>query len=154
MKENFNLEIKKERLKNLTKEQFEVTQLSGTELPFRNEYFDHKEEGLYLDIVSNEVLFSSIDKFDSGCGWPSFYKPIANQSLQFVEDNQFGMRRIEVRSVIADSHLGHVFNEPNQVTNLRYCINSASLKFISKNELAENGLSEYLQLFNIEKKHE
>lgn len=140
--------MKKEDLKIvLTPIQYHVTQENGTERPFQNEYWDHHEEGIYVDIVSGEPLFSSRDKFDSGCGWPSFAKPIAK--LQTILDKSHGMFRTEVRSIEADSHLGHLFTDgPRDLGGLRYCINSASLRFIPKSELKERGYSAYLSLFN------
>lgn len=128
--------------------QYEVTQNNGTEPPFHNEYWNHDEEGIYVDIVSGKPLFSSKDKYDAGCGWPSFTKPI--QDFEIVEniDTTHGMIRTEVRSKTADSHLGHVFNDGPGPTGLRYCINSAALKFIPKRDLEKEGYGKYLQLFN------
>lgn len=128
--------------------QYEVTQNNATEPPFQNEYFDHKEEGIYVDIVSGEPLFSSKDKFDSGCGWPSFTKPLHQSLITEHLDTSFGMRRIEVRSKYADSHLGHVFEDgPIDKGGLRYCINSAALRFIPKEDLEKEGYGEYRVLF-------
>lgn len=125
--------------------QYYVTQENGTEPPFQNEYHDFFEDGIYVDIVTGEVLFSSKDKFESGCGWPSFSKPL-QKNVQYIEDFTHGMHRIEVRS--ASSHLGHVFNDgPSSLGGMRYCINSASIKFIPKNEMKELGYGEYLNLF-------
>ena len=136
-----------ELARTLTREQFTVTQQSGTEPPFRNEFWDHHEAGLYVDIVSGEPLFSSLDKFDSGCGWPSFTKPVAPQVLE-KEDRSHGMRRVEVRSKDADSHLGHVFDDgPREAGGLRYCINSASLRFIPLEQLDAEGYGEFRRLF-------
>lgn len=133
-------------LSHLTPLQFEVTQHSATERPFSNDYDHHFEEGIYVDIVSGEVLFSSLDKFDSGCGWPSFTKPVDPQQVVSKRDISYGMIRIEVRSKEADSHLGHVFDDgPNGLP--RYCINSASLKFIPKDALEEKGYGAYKALF-------
>lgn len=133
-------------LSKLNEIQYNVTQNNGTERPFTGEYNDFFEEGIYVDILSDEVLFSSLDKFKSSCGWPSFSKPIDN--VVEKEDNSHGMRRIEVRSKNADSHLGHVFNDgPLELGGLRYCINSASLKFIPKKDLEKEGFSEYIKLF-------
>tara|TARA_B100001971_G_C18268036_1_gene596568 strand:+ start:144830 stop:145255 length:426 start_codon:yes stop_codon:yes gene_type:complete len=136
------------KLDHLTKLQFEVTQNDATEPPFENEYYLHKEPGIYVDIVSGEPLFSSLDKFDSGCGWPAFAKPIDKDSLQYKDDEKLFVRRTEVRSLKADSHLGHVFNDgPRELGGIRYCINSASLRFVHKDDLEKEGLGEYLKLF-------
>ncbi len=137
---------KKELKGKLTQIQFHVTQENGTEPPFRNEFHDFKEKGIYVDVVSGEPLFSSLDKYDSGCGWPSFTKPIT----EIIEkrDLSHGMMRIEVRSKEADSHLGHVFTDgPKDKGGLRYCINSASLRFIPLEKLKEEGYESYLALF-------
>jgi peptide methionine sulfoxide reductase msrA/msrB len=132
----------------LTPIQYEVTQNSATEPPFRNSFWDHKEEGLYVDIVSGEPLFSSMEKFDSGCGWPSFTKPLLSSNVTEHSDMTHGMIRTEVRSREADSHLGHVFPDgPQDRGGLRYCINSAALRFIPKNELENEGYGAYLKLF-------
>lgn len=129
----------------LTPEQFRVTQQEGTERPGTGEYLGNKEAGLYVDIVSGEPLFASADKFDSGCGWPSFTKPIEPVYVQELVDDSLGMRRTEVRSTNGDSHLGHVFNDgPRDRGGLRYCINSASLKFIPKDSMESEGYAEYL----------
>ncbi|MFJ7647027.1 peptide-methionine (R)-S-oxide reductase MsrB [Lysinibacillus sp. NPDC097279] len=139
---------KEQRLKHLTDMQYYVTQENGTEPPFRNEYDQHFEEGIYVDIVSGKPLFSSHDKFNSGCGWPAFSKPIANEQVTEHFDTSHGMRRVEVRSKDADSHLGHVFPDgPAELGGLRYCINSASLRFIPKGDLEKEGYAEYLSLF-------
>jgi peptide-methionine (R)-S-oxide reductase len=139
---------KEERLKQLTEMQYYVTQQQGTEPPYQNEYDQHFEEGLYVDIVSGKPLFSSKDKFDAGCGWPSFAKPIVTEEVTEHFDTTHGMRRVEVRSKTADSHLGHVFPDgPRELGGLRYCINSASLRFIAKEKLEEEGYGEYLKIF-------
>ncbi|MFO7316589.1 MAG: peptide-methionine (R)-S-oxide reductase MsrB [Bacilli bacterium] len=143
---------KEERLKQLTPMQYYVTQQNGTEPPYQNEYDQHFEEGIYVDIVSGKPLFSSKDKFDAGCGWPSFAKPIDPDEIVEKLDTSYGMRRIEVRSKTADSHLGHVFPDgPRALGGLRYCINSASLRFIPKEKLEEEGYGEYLKLFENDK---
>lgn len=133
--------------KTLSKIQYDVTQKSGTERPFSGEYDNFFEDGIYVDITSGQPLFSSKDKFNSGCGWPAFSKVIENTKLIELRDERFGMHRIEVRSN-ADAHLGHLFNDgPKELGGLRYCINSASLKFIPKDRLKEEGYEEYLKIF-------
>lgn len=140
---------KDELKRKLTPLQFEVTQHSATEPPFRNEYWDNHQEGLYVNVVSGEPLFSSRDKFDSGCGWPSFTKPISEETIEEKTDRTHGMVRVEVRSKTADAHLGHVFEDgPQELGGLRYCINSASLRFIAKDDLEREGYAEFLSLFN------
>ena len=140
--------INKDELKNkLTEIQYKVTQENGTEPPFNNEYFDHFEEGIYVDIISLKPLFISADKFDSGCGWPAFSKPITRDLIKEKADKSFGRIRTEVRSEKSHSHLGHVFCDgPEELGGLRYCINSASLKFIPKDKMIEEGYEDYLIL--------
>ncbi len=138
---------RKELKEKLSRIQFHVTQENGTEPPFKNEFWDNKRDGIYIDIVSGKALFSSKDKYDSGCGWPSFTKPIDEKEVKEKRDMSHGMVRTEVRSIVADSHLGHVFNDGPQPSGLRYCINSAALEFIPKEELEARGYGEYLSLF-------
>lgn len=134
--------------KELTPIQQYVTLHGGTERPFDNEYWDNHEDGIYVDIHTGEPLFSSLDKFDSGTGWPSFTKPIKAEALQSKADESKGMSRMEVKSSASDSHLGHVFEDgPKDKGGLRYCINSASLRFVPKDKLEEEGYGEYLSLF-------
>ena len=129
----------------LTAEQRRVTQEAGTERPFTGEYNDHKDPGIYVDIVSGEPLFASTDKYELGCGWPSFTKPIAPENINELRDNSNGMVRTEVRSTYGDSHLGHVFPRgPAADGGLRYCINSASLRFIHRDDMENEGYGEYL----------
>lgn len=135
-------------LSGLSPEQIRVTQQNGTERAFANAYWDHKEPGIYVDVVSGEALFASLHKFDSGSGWPSFTRPLESANLREVEDNSHGMRRVEVRSLQADSHLGHVFPDgPAAQGGLRYCINSAALKFIHRDDLVDAGYAQYRDLF-------
>jgi len=139
--------------RRLTPLQYEVTQNAATEPPFRNAYYDNEEEGIYVDIVSGEPLFCSRDKFDAGCGWPSFTRPIHKGSVTEHLDLSHGMVRIEVRSLEADSHLGHVFPDgPPERGGLRYCINSAALRFIPKSEMEKEGYGAYLGLFEPEER--
>lgn len=134
----------------LTPQQYAVTQESDTEPAFRNRYWDNHDKGLYVDIVSGEPLFASADKYDSGCGWPSFTRPIPGSSILEKTDSAFGMTRTEVRSGAADSHLGHVFDDgPVEEGGLRYCINSAALRFIPESELEANGYGEYRALIGL-----
>lgn len=139
---------KEELKKKLTDIQYKVTQEGGTEMPFSSEYDDFYEDGIYVDIVSGEALFSSKDKFNAGCGWPSFSKPIEGTNLTEKDDFKLMRKRIEVRSKEADSHLGHVFPDgPREATGLRYCINGAALRFIPKDKLEEEGYGQYLKIF-------
>ena len=142
-------DLSKEALKQrLTEIQYEVTQNEATERPFSGEYDEFFEEGIYVDVVSGEPLFSSKDKFDAGCGWPSFSRPIQNTTLTEKEDHKLNRVRTEVRSQKADSHLGHVFPDgPEELGGLRYCINSAALRFIPKADLEKEGYGEFLQYF-------
>lgn len=140
---------KKELRNKLTSVQYEVTQNSGTESPFENEYWDNEAEGIYVDLISGKILFSSQDKFDAQCGWPSFTKPVDNYEVTEHADTTHGMMRTEVRSKEADSHLGHVFNDgPKEHGGLRYCMNSAAMRFISKDEMIKEGYEKYLYLFD------
>jgi peptide-methionine (R)-S-oxide reductase len=137
-----------EALARLTPEQYRVTQESGTERPFQNAFHDHHAPGLYVDIVSGEPLFTSLDKFDSGCGWPSFTRPVEDTNVIENRDTSHGMTRTEVRSSHGDSHLGHVFPDgPADRGGLRYCINSASLRFIPVSDLEQEGYGDYRKLF-------
>ena len=127
--------------------QYKVTQHEGTEPPFQNEYWDNKQPGIYVDVVSGEVLFSSLDKYETGTGWPSFTKPLAPENIVTHTDHKFFMARTEVRSKNADSHLGHVFDDGPRPTGLRYCMNSASMRFIPMEEMEKEGYGQYLSLF-------
>jgi len=148
IRENWKKIKSEEELKReLTPLQFQVTRNNATEPPFQNEYWDHTEDGIYVDIISGEPLFSSLDKYDAGCGWPSFTKPLRRYELEERFDTSHGLRRIEVRSKTSDSHLGHVFDDGPGPDRARYCINSASLRFIPKEKLAEEGYGPFLKLF-------
>ena len=136
-------ELKKE----LTPLQYQVTQHEATERPFQNEYWNNHEAGIYVDVVSGEPLFSSLDKYESGTGWPSFTKPLEPKNVKTKTDRSLLMERTEVRSTHADSHLGHLFDDGPQPTGLRYCMNSASMRFIPVAKLAEEGYGQYLALF-------
>ena len=142
-----------EALSLLTPEQYRGTQQDGTERPFQNEYWDNKEPGLYVDVVSGEPLFASVDKFDSSSGWPSFTKPVEPENVVENVDTSHGVTRTEVRSTHGDSHLGHIFPDgPPEAGGLRYCINSASLRFIPLDDLESEGYGTYRKLFDIQDK--
>jgi peptide-methionine (R)-S-oxide reductase len=137
-----------DKVAQLTPEQYQVTQEAATEPPFRNEFWDHKEAGIYVDVVSGEPLFASTKKYDSGCGWPSFTAPLEPANVVENSDLSFGWKRTEVRSTNADSHLGHVFDDgPKDQGGLRYCINSAALRFVPYDDLDKEGYGQYKSLF-------
>jgi peptide methionine sulfoxide reductase msrA/msrB len=144
---NFKKPSEAELRKQLTAEQFAVTQKAATEPAFHNTYWDNHEPGIYVDVVSGQPLFNSLDKFDSGCGWPSFTKPLSSSDVTERPDHSYGMERTEVRSGAADSHLGHVFDDGPGPTHLRYCINSASLRFIPLDKMQAEGYGAYLEPF-------
>ena len=146
--ENYKKPSDAELKQKLSPEQYKVTQHEGTEAPFRNEYWDNHQPGIYVDVVSGEPLFSSLDKFDSGTGWPSFTKPLVKENIMTKTDRQLFMSRTEVRSAHADSHLGHVFDDGPKPTGLRYCMNSASMRFIPATRLVDEGYGEYAKLFD------
>ncbi|MDY2964191.1 peptide-methionine (R)-S-oxide reductase MsrB [Streptococcus dysgalactiae] len=143
------METKDDLKKRIGDLSYEVTQHAATERPFTGKYDDFFEKGIYVDIVSGEVLFSSLDKFNSGCGWPAFSKPIENHMVTNHDDSSYGMRRVEVKSREAGSHLGHVFSDgPQEAGGLRYCINSAALKFIPYDQMEKEGYAQWLTLFD------
>ncbi len=145
---NFKMPTKEELKKKLTPLQYAVTREEGTERPFNNEYHDYKETGIYVDRISGEPLFSSLDKYDSGTGWPSFTKPLDAQNITLKTDSKLFASRTEVRSRLSDSHLGHVFDDGPKPLGKRFCMNSASLKFIRYQDLDKEGYGEFKKLFS------
>lgn len=152
MSKEYKVKSKEELKKELTEVQYLVTQESATERPYTNEYDNHFEKGIYVDIITGQPLFASTDKYNSGCGWPAFTNPISREVIKEKRDSSHGMERIEVRTELSDSHLGHVFCDgPIEKGGLRYCINSASLKFIPLENLEEEGYGEFIEKIKLEK---